>query len=180
MSARWTTSKSNSSSRNHHMDNFPEASADVSNHLKASWSVRIVRRLSPKYSRSKNIAHTTEWHSLWVGACFCSALITVRDQYHIGRVPSPCCCRSTHPTLESHALLLTVNWPVVRRSTSIGGFASSVLRLSTAASSALVTERNIVECYFCSFLLKSAATLENFGTSWRTTLQKSKKDLSSV
>lgn len=45
---RRTTSISNCSIRNSHLTNFSEASADVRNHFKVSWTVSMIKQLCPR------------------------------------------------------------------------------------------------------------------------------------
>lgn len=127
MPARWPTSNSNSCSFTRHLYDFPKALTDVSNDIKASWWMFVIKRVCPKYSRSKNTAHATARHSLRVFDSVCSAPVRVRDQYTTCRAePSSCCSNSTSPFSESRALVSTVNWPVVRGSSSIDGLVRSV------------------------------------------------------
>lgn len=89
MPAFWTASKTNSSNRNRHLVNFPEASVDVSNHFKASCLVLVMKWPSVMYGRSNNTAHTIARKFLWLVASFCSTLVSVDDQYRIDRtIPS--------------------------------------------------------------------------------------------
>lgn len=102
--ARRATSKSNRCSLNRHLVNFHKTSADVINHFKSSWSARILTLLGPRYGRNRFTTHTAAMYSFCVVASFCSALVSVREQYPIGSaLPPSCCCSSTHSTGEPYA-----------------------------------------------------------------------------
>lgn len=70
--------------------------------------------------------------------------------------------------------------PAVHRSASTDESFNSVFRFSTESFSALVMEGNVVSWFFSSSLFKGDAAIEKFGTNLRNTLQRPKKDLTSV
>lgn len=84
MSAWRTTSMSSSASRNRRLANFLEELANVGNHSKSSWQVHITKLLGYSYSRSNSTAHTASINALWKISRFCSALVSVREQYRSG------------------------------------------------------------------------------------------------
>lgn len=81
---QWPTSKSNWGIRNDYLSNFREASADLSSHFQASWSVSIVKWLSRNYGRRNNSGHSRARYSVWIAGSFCLALVNMLDQYPIG------------------------------------------------------------------------------------------------
>lgn len=127
--AWWTTSKLKSNSRTHHLGNLPEASADLCIHLRELQSVSIMKWLDPSYRRNTNTAHTTARHSLSVLSSFCTALVSVRDQYLTDpEVRTSGCCSTTYFIWESHASVPTLCWPVECESASIYSLVSSAFR----------------------------------------------------
>lgn len=73
-----------------------------------------------------------------------------------------------------------VYWPVARGIDRIGGFFSSVLKVSTAFFLALIRKENDVNSSSRDFLLEGTATLEKFGTKRRNMTQRRKNNLSSI
>lgn len=138
-----------------------------------------MKRLDPKCGLSNNTANTTARKSLCVVASLCSTLVSVCDQYPIGRAArSFCCCRSMPPTRKWHTSVSTICSPVVHGSTRTNRSVSSLFRYFTAFVLGIVSEGIVMGWFFRTFFFKGAAIIEMFCTNRRNSFQTPGRNLS--
>lgn len=111
IAALWITSKIKFEERRRHRASQPLLSVKMKIHLRKSWSVRIVNRVSFKLALCMGTSQTTAKNSFCFLSYLSSSLLRASYQYHMHRAFSSSFFYSnTHSTCSSHeAVSMVIN-----------------------------------------------------------------------
>lgn len=161
-----------------HFASRPVGLVRLSIHLKAWWSVCIVKGFPLHYEHKRSIDHTTTRHSRSAIKWLCSICARDQNQYSIGFVILfGCGWGKTQSTWTLGASASDFKWPLEWKNASTSVVIIVCLRVSLAFISLLWNSTRVSSWFFFRYWFSSITNRAKFGALRRMTLDISQKDL---